>query len=384
MNSLRNEIAYLFSGAGMPYEKICLAVAAFITIFFTITLGNNMARDVPVMVIDLDHSRYSQEVVEKIDSTPYMKVSGVIYTAEDPQHFLVQDKNYAVIVLPKDLEKNHYSGVSAKIGLFCDNGNTALDADIRASMNEIVGTENANTGVATGQSGGSLKVSERLLFNPAGSESNGAVSGFLIMFSSIFFTFATIGMVPRLRETPEWEEILETGNPLTLAVRLLPYLGCLLVALFMGLAILRVWSDLAFAGSVLDFLITQILFLPAMGLLSLIFGWGAANPGVASSRMIIFVPAGFIFSGATFPISLYPSWMLVFSHIFPLTWEFNFIRDVVIRGASLTQMPDIIGAFLLYLAVIFGVFCWRFMKERESLRKERLESREREAEWEAS
>lgn len=382
MNSLKNEINYLFSGIGMPYEKICMIVAVFVAVVFTAFLGENMARDVPVAVIDLDHSRYSQEVIEKIDSTPYMKVNSVVYAPEEPQKFMIQDKNYAVIVLPKDLEKQHYAGQEGSIGLFCDNSNTALDADIRASLNEIVGTVNAQSASVSGGQSGSLQLNERLLFNPSNSACNSEILGFVVFFGTIFFTFATIGMVPRLRETPEWAQLLGAGNPFALAARLLPYLFGLFTGTLVGMAILRLWGDMVFAGRLADYIISQILFLPSLGLMSVLFGWGAANPGVASSRMLFLVPAGFILSGEAFPLSLFPQWVIAVSHFFPLTWQFHFIRDIVVRGASLTQMPDILGGYLLYLAAILAVFCWRFLKERDQLQRTEELQQAREARWE--
>lgn len=381
INSLKNEISFLFSGAGMPYEKVCLIVAIFVTVVFTVFLENNIARDVPVAVIDMDHSRYSQELVNRIDSSPYMRVSSVVYTSMDPKVFMAQDKNFAVIVLPKELEKNRYAGAAAFIGLFCDNSNTALDANIRSALNAMVAEENANMTVQE-NTGGSMVLNERILFNPAGSASNGAVQGFLFMFSSMFFTLATIGMVPRLRETHEWDSLLRTGNPMTLLIRLLPYMGCLLVALFVGMAILRVWGDMVFAGNILEFIVTQIFYLPALGMLALLFGWGAANPGVAGSRMLFLIPAGFIFGGATFPISLYPSWVIAVTHFFPLTWEFNFIRDIVIRGSHLYEMPEILGAFFIYFALILLCLCYRFEKDRRLLQTNEQEWRDFNAEWE--
>ncbi len=379
INSLKSEIKYLFSGLGMPYEKVCLIVAIFVTVFFTIYLGNNITRDVAVAVIDLDHSRYSQELVSKIDSSPYMRVASVVYTTQEPKKFLAQDKNFAVIVLPKDLERNHYSGQAASIGLFADNSNTALDANIRSALNNLVALENAT--LTTSDSGG-MVLNERLLFNPAGSASNGAVQGFLFMFSSMFFTLATIGMVPRLRETGEWEGILKSGNPLVLAIRLLPYMGCLLVALFVGMAVLRLFGDMVFSGTVWEFVITQLFYLPTLGILALLFGWGAANPGVAGSRMLFLIPGGFIFGGATFPVSLYPSWVVLSTHFFPLTWEFNFIRDIIIRGSHLWEMPDIMGGFFIYLGIILTVFCYRFYKNAAALEEQELHVSSLKAEWE--
>lgn len=366
----------------MPYEKVCLIVAIFVTVFFTLYLGNNITRDAAVAVIDLDHSRYSQELVAKIDSSPNMRVTSVVYTTQEPKKFLAQDKNFAVIVLPKDLERNHYSGQAASIGLFADNSNTALDGNIRSALNSLVALENSNITVSGGSSGSSMVLNERLLFNPAGSTCNSTTQGFLFMFSSMFFTLATIGMVPRLRETGEWGSILKSGNPMVLAIRLLPYMGCLLVALFVGMAVLRLFGDMVFAGTIWEFVITQLFYLPALGLLALLFGWGAANPGVAGGRMVFLIPGGFVFGGATLPISLYPSWVILSTHFFPLTWEFNFVRDIIIRGSHLWEIPDIIGGFFIYLGIIIAVFCYRFYKEAATLEEQELHVSSLNAEWE--
>ena len=64
MNSLRDELHFLFSGHGMPYEKVAIMVAVVVTVLLTVLLGNNFARDARVAVIDLDNSRYSHEVIQ--------------------------------------------------------------------------------------------------------------------------------------------------------------------------------------------------------------------------------------------------------------------------------------------------------------------------------
>ena len=80
-----------------------------------------------------------------------------------------------------------------------------------------------------------------------------------------------------------------------------------------------------------------------VGMLSLLFGWTAANPGIASSRMILFIPGGFIFGGPTGPLTHYPDWVLAVTHVFPLTWEFHFVRDIVTRGAGLMDISKELG-----------------------------------------
>lgn len=255
---------------GMPYEKVSLLVAIVITVFFTAAMGYNYTRDVNVVVVDLDHSRTSQEVVEMIHSSPHMKVGHVLYTPADPKDFFYEDKAYAVVCLPKDLERDLYSGTSVNIGLYCDYTNIALTADIQAAMNEIAAELNGMNSGST-ESGG-LVVSTRYLFNPTSSTSNSETEGFLFFFSSMFFTFATIGMVPRLKLEHKGGSLLEKGSPFDLMVRILPYMGCLITALMVGMAILRVWGNMVISGSFLLFMALQIFYIWGVGMMSILFG----------------------------------------------------------------------------------------------------------------
>ena len=368
-NSLKDEVKFLFSGKGMPYEKVCLTVAMIISLCLSILLAGNFSKDAPVIIIDLDNSKYSRELVTQINSSEYMHVKAVLNVATKPDELFFRDEADAVIFLPEGLEKNFYAGDAAPVGIFYDNSNTAQTADIKVAMNEIIATNNA---MRSGSSGG-LTLNDRNLFNPAGSTSNTQTQGFLFFFGSMFFVFATIGMVPRLRLSKQLEKILLDGTPWDLLGRILPYSACMVVSFFVGLAILRVWGDLVFSGRVVDFLLIQIFYAVMLGMLSILIGWTASNPGIASSRMILFIPGGFILGGVTSPLSHLSPWVVTISHIFPLTWEFHFTRDIIQRGASLSQISSEIGAFMIYIAVVAILLSLRFYTKRNDLIKSRQE-----------
>lgn len=364
MNSLKDELKYLFSGQGMPYEKVSLMVAVIITVFLTVIFGNNFIKDAHVAVADLDNSKYSREFIDKINASEYMQVTAMLNTPTNIKNLFYQDKNIAVIYLPENFEKNRYSSAANSIGVFYDNTNTAQIAEIKEALNEIIAEDNI-----TAQSVGttSLVLNTRNLFNPSSSTSNGETQGFLFFFSSMFFVFATIGMIPRLRLNGKLALILTNGTPFDLIIRILPYGMCLLTALFIGMAILRLWGDMIFSGHILTFLFTQIFYIFAVGIFSITIGWSAANPGIASSRMILFIPGGFILGGATGPAPILSDWAYAFSHIFPLTWEFHFTRDILMRGTSLFDIGQIFGAFLIYTAILTAIFCTVFYKAKNNL-----------------
>ena len=368
VNSLKDETKFLFSGKGMPYEKVCLTVAMIISVGLSVLLAGNFAKDAPVIVIDLDNSKYSRELITQIDSSEYMRVKAVLNVATTPAELFYRDEADAVIYLPQGLEKNFYGGSESPVGIFYDNSNTAQTADIKAAMNELIAINNA---VANPSAAGGLKLNDRNLFNPAGSTSNTQTQGFLFFFGSMFFVFATIGMVPRLRLTKQLDKILLDGTPWDLIGRVVPYSACMVVSFFAGLAILRVWGDLVFSGRVVDFLLIQIVYALMLGMMSVLVGWTASNPGIASSRMILFIPGGFILGGVTSPLSHLSPWVVTASHIFPLTWEYHFTRDIIQRGASLPQISSEVGAFMIYVAIVAVLLSLRFETKRNDLIKAR-------------
>lgn len=363
--SLLDEVKFLLSGRGMPYEKVCIMVAMVISVILSVMLAGNFSKDAPVAVIDLDNTRYSRELITKIDASEYMKVTDVINTPMNPEVLCYRDQVVAVIYLPQGLEKNRYIGDEAPIGIFYDNTNTAQTADIKEAMPELIAIDNAIYAGSSGSSG--LTLNSRSLFNPAGSTSNTQTQGFLFFFGAMFFTFATIGMVPRLKLSKQYEKIMLNGTPWDLLGRIFPYAFCLTVSSFMGLAVLRVWGDLIFSGRVLEFLLIEILITLTIGVISVFVGWTAANPGIASSRMILFIPGGFIFGGVTSPLSHLSPWVVNLAHIFPLTWQFHFTRDIIQRGASLPAISSEIGAFMVYMGIVGILFSWRFHKSRQEL-----------------
>lgn len=375
MHSLKDEADFLFSGKGMPYEKVSIVVAIVTVILMGLLLGNNYNKDVNVAVIDLDNSRYSRELVELIDASPYIRVSAVLNVPAEPKSLMYRDKNVAVLYLPKDLEKNRYSQSLANVGVFYDNTNSAQTGELKAALNTIIAEESMKIAVENAPMAGEMpgvSMHERELFNPVNSSSNGEVLAFLFFFSHMFFVFATIGIVPRLRLEKKLANELETGSPFSLASRLVPYGICLITALFIGMAVLRVFGDLVFSGNVLLFLLSMVVYVPALGMMTLLFGWTAANPGVASSRMILFIPGGFIFGGATGPITILSDWARSVTHFFPLTWQYEFTRDIIARGASFMDCTKNFGGLLLYLAAISLVFGICFYRARTNLIKQQV------------
>lgn len=185
----------------------------------------------------------------------------------------------------------------------------------------------------------------------------------------MFFVFATIGMVPRLKLAHQWDSELQRGF-FSLLSRLIPYLVCFSVSMIAGMGIMAVLGDLSLPGNYLMTIVAILLIAISVGLMSILVGWGAANPGVAISRMILFIPGGFILGGASGPLNIIPPAVQFISNIFPLVWAYRLFRDVAQRGAPLIDCLPVYGSHILYIAVLTLLLYWRFRRSHTNQNKE--------------
>ena len=97
INSFKDEVKFLFSGKGMPYEKVCLTVAMIISVFLSVLLAGNFAKDAPIIIIDLDNSKYSRELITQIDSSEYMEVKAILNISIDEISNFIREKELDAI-----------------------------------------------------------------------------------------------------------------------------------------------------------------------------------------------------------------------------------------------------------------------------------------------
>lgn len=378
MRFLKDELIHFLSTQRTPYSKVALIVVLVVTLVFPIVFSNNYIKDGKVVVIDLDNSNYSHEFIGTMNASPYIKVQEIINTPVEPKTLMYRDHCLAVIYLPAGFEKNRYNASANNIGIIYDNINEAQTGNLKEAINTIVAVENQKIGLpqiqALGMSSeqaeailGNISLKERLLFNPTSSHNNGEIMGFLFFFSSLFFVFATIGIVPRLRLERKWNDQLLGGNVFGLMVRLVPYILCLTGAIISGLCILKIFGDLSFAGNFCVLLLSLLLFGCSLGLMSMIFGWTAPDPGSATARNIWFVPGGFILGGFTNPLDIVPAWVQVAYNVFPLVWEFRLVRDIVLRGAAFMDIATDFGGFMIYTGILALLVAARFYHDRKAL-----------------
>ena len=236
--SILEEWTAMFSGRFPPYHKMGIAVALITTAAFSIILSHDVVFEAPVAVIDLDQSRWSAQLIEKLNASPYMQVERVVHSPADPRRMTAHDRVQAVIFIPKDAQASLLRGAqTVRLGTYLDDSNTAQNGELISQLNEITAELSAETAVsrpggvsALGQTTAGteallspLRMGFRYLANPTGQGATGTVINFLLFFSLMFHGLTSLMIIGRLRVTGVWNASVLSGSLVSLLLRGVPY-----------------------------------------------------------------------------------------------------------------------------------------------------------------
>lgn len=384
--SILEELAAMGSGRFVPYHKTALAVSAIVALLFSLIMRHACVFEAPVAVVDLDASKSSAELIEKINTSPFIEITAVYRTPIPADRLTEHDENIGVLYIPKEYEKTLLAGKrSVSIGYLADYSNSAQNAEVISALSEYIPELGAEIGaprvasLGIGESAVKAAMSPvmlktRQLFNPTNAATTSTTIGFVYFFSSLFYGL-TVLMVPgRLRVMHRWEADVLHRTPLALLARGIPYAFFYTTAITLMTALLVVFGQLRFAGNYLTYL--PSIFMTGLGFfwLGLLMAWNTQNPGEGASRMTFLVPPGFIMGGATMATGYLADWAYHASYAFPLVWQYRFWRDYAMRGTATSAMTATYGAYLLYLTVIAALVFALWEKERRKTLDTRAET----------
>lgn len=377
VKSMLEEIAAMMSGNVIPYHKAAIMVAAVVALLFSLVFRHSTVFEGNIAVIDLDSSKYSTELIQKINTSPYINVTQVLHNPMNPEVLTAHDRNLGVLYIPKGLEKSLKIGDrTVHLGYFADHSNAAQNAEVLQNLNEYIPQIGAEIGGAriaalglgsdaTEAALSPMQLSNRHLFNPTSTATNSTTIAFVYFFSSLFYGLATLMVVGRLKVTGVWETEVFNRGPLALMCRIVPYALFYTTGITLVSALLVIFGQLRFDGNYFTYIPTLFMTGLAFGWLALVLSWRTTNPGEGASLMVFLVPPGFILGGATMAVGFLPLWAYYVSYLFPLVWQYRFYRDFALRGQTLAQMLPTYGAYLIFLTVIafaLTIFYYRTKK----------------------
>ncbi|WP_413535815.1 ABC transporter permease [Rahnella inusitata] len=323
----------------------------------SLVYANRTVWDLPVAVIDQDHSSASRMLTRQLDATS--KVKTVQYeNLADAKHDLALRQLFSVIIMPVDLEKKILAGQNIVIPVYGDAtnrlANGQIQQDVLAAYQSILTQYNSDLLLRNGFSERqasvvlSPMVGQTLdLFNPGISFAAIIFPGLLVMLLQHSLLIASVRVSIVLNSGP-------SGKPAIPAF--LGGISALIpVWLFLSIVLFVLWPWIL--GYRQTASIPEILLLTFPFLLA-VLGLGKLVTECLRSVELIYLTLAFLttpvfyISGTIWPLQAMPAWVRGISSMLPSTWATKAIAGVNQMGLPFRD----VGGDILMLLLLCGFY----------------------------
>ena len=362
--TLKREIERMVS---RPLYLLMLIVLPLLSFsIFWLMFSEGVPKNLPVAVFDQDKSSFSRQAVRMINATSSIEIKHRVTSLEEGKQLLLSGKSYALIMIPKNLEKEVLSGFSPSIVNFYNNEFLLAGSMISRDINSVVTTLSKSFNVSIRLRKGEMpaaalnniepvRIISHTLFNPYLNYFyflSGTLQPTLLQIFIITMTIFALGS--ELKDGTAGS-LLESSNQsilFALLGKLLPYtLIYSLLGIFMN-TFLFMFFKAPVAGSLGLILVSTIIFVLAYQAIGLFILALTANLRMSLSMAGFYSAPAFAFVGVTFPLMGMPLLAKIWSYLLPLTYYIKIFIDQSMKGApinvSLPQL-SIMFCFLIFI-----------------------------------
>ena len=360
---IRREIRRIAGSWVLIFTTMIAPVSAFLIIMWLFSDG--VVRDLPVAVVDMDHTAFSSRVTRLVDATPVCKVMYRLCSTEEARQMMDDGKIDAIVVLPQDLERKVMNNSTPEIAVYINNTNVVKGgalksglfttlSTISASIKVQVAIKKGNTPAQAIEKARPVKVNAHLLFNPFGNYSYFLVLGLLPLLAVVFIFLGSVyALGIELKEGTAGDLISKAGNSVIVALagKMLPYSLLFFVdMMIMNIFLLKTLGT-PVHGSLFFILVSEILMIISYQFLAILFLKLSANLRLSLSLGSAYTMMALTFSGLTFPSMAMPLIAKVFSLIFPYTFWLHIFMSQTLRGEPVSE---VVLPFLAFIPFILG------------------------------
>ncbi len=323
---------------------------------------------VPTVVLDLDHSQESRDLISRFTSSPYFDVQRQLTDYRQIGDLIDRGEATVGLEINAGFAQNLRKGQTAPLQVIVDatNSNTALIASGYISQIALAFAQDYQQDRISRISPQiiekipSVQLEPRPWYNPDLRSRWFFVPGIIGSLTLVLVVTLTAFAVVREREIGTLEQIMVTPiHPAEFILgKTLPFflIGLFDVSLIATVGTL--WFQVPFRGQILVLFAGAILFLLCMLGVGLLISTVSSTQQQAMVTAFFFIMPAITFSGFGFPISTMPQWLQYLTYLSPLRYFLIVLRGTYLKGVGMAILwPQMLamaalGISLLTVAVL--------------------------------
>ena len=349
---------YLLSLTLLPISSLIL---------FTAIFSKGIPHDLPIAVVDHDHTPLSRKVIEMIDVTPETHIRYEFTDSHEGERLIRQGAVGAMVIIPDNFEKDILSMTPTTIGAYISGANILENGLISKGLQTTITTFSTGIqiqiltqqGLSEAQAMAQampVRFDKHILFNPYTNYGYYLSPSFMPMMILIFTMLSTIfaiGSELRYSTAGEWIASAQGSIAVALTGKLTPILFSMTTIAAIMFILLFETIGVPLNGSIFILLTACLILILAYMAIAIFLVAVTADMRLAMSLGGGYSVMAFSLSGLTFPSMAMHKTIQWFGHLFPFTYFTDIMVDQALRGApigySLTQLSYMMIFLLLPL-----------------------------------
>ena len=342
-------------------------IAPIVQLTFLGYAATTDVKNVPIVVVDQDHTPQSRELITRFDASPYFTVVGGLNTVAELDRWFEENRAWMGLVIPGDYHERVGSGRPATVQVIADGTDSNSTNVAMGYAGNLINAYNEELSrkqqVAAGQDVAPRAIDARIRvwFNPQLESRDFMIPGIVALLLLVITTNLSSMAVVREKELGTLEQLNVT--PVTrwqlILGKLLPYgiIGILDVILVTTVAV--TWFRIPLLGSpILLFATSCIYLLTTLGLGLFISTISNTQQQAMMTATFFFLTPMLYLSGFIFPIENMPQVIQPVTYLIPLRYFLVIVRGIFLKGIGLELLwPQALamsawGTGMLGLAVL--------------------------------
>jgi ABC-2 type transport system permease protein len=364
VTTVRREIERLLHRPTLFFITIVGPLLSFLLIAAIFSSG--VPRDLPVAVVDLDHTALSRQIARMTDATAIATIDRSFTDLNQARIAVEEGRVEAVLYIPEGTEKDIYRGKSSKLALYLNNANIVKGGMLNSGIRKALGTISAGIKLQLQMKNGlnqeqatsrimPVQLRSLLLFNPYTSYSYYLTVGFMPVLLIVFVLLGTIYVIGDelyRGAGPHWIKAAGGNFEYALLGKLLPYTVIYFCfALLMNLILFQ-YLGLPLRGNYHVIVVSEILLIVSYQFFAVFMLALTSNMRLSLSLGSAYSMLAFTYSGLSFPAFGMSLGSQIVSSLFPYTYWLRILIGQSLRGepASNTVAP----MYALWAFIVFG------------------------------
>ena len=364
--SFVDELKTIFKDQGAMLILL-LAVFAY-PLVYSVAYKNNVVRNIPVSIVDMDNTSTSRQVIRMIDATKEISVAQKVNSLNDAKKLFWDGDSKGIILVPSGFEKDLLSGHQSSVSVYCDASYFLIYKETLSGTIQAAGTASAGVEIkrllATGESEKQaiqqcdpMPAKFYNLYNPAGSYGSYVMPGMILIIlqQTLLVGIGMIGGAGKERRNNQ--EVrpgirVRQGMFSVVFGKGLAYFSIYLVNITFTLVYLSKWFGFPDKGNFADVLILLVPFLFSVIFLGLLVSMLFHRREHSIMTLVFVSPIVLFLSGLSWPENSIPKFLYQIAHIFPSTSMIPAYLRIRTMGVSINDVrPELI--FLVVQMVVY-------------------------------